>query len=260
MASIFEYDDIVGFLKAVYGEKKKKNYTFSLRSYGKDLDISASHLLRVLHGKKHLSLGKAMSIAKKLNLSPTETNYLLLLAQKDIAKDDKIKSEFVTALAKKKRENMRLQLDAESLEEFTDWLFFALLALIRTIGFKNDTNWITKRLNISSKQLSEAIAKLRKRKMIEISPQEEISLPHSINLHLQGGYAKRLITQTARQQEQDESHLSALTLVVNPKDLPRAKQLISEFINNFNDEIDSLDGNEVFQLNLQFYQLTQKEP
>jgi uncharacterized protein (TIGR02147 family) len=200
-----------------------------------------------------------MHVAKKLNLSPAETNYLLLLVQKDTTKDENLKQDFLVALSNKKRESLRVQLDKESLDEFTDWFYFALIALIRTVGFQSNPAWIAKRLNISAKQVVEALAKLRKKKLVEVSAAEEITLPQSIKLLCEGDYAKRFSMQTLRQLENPQSEITGLSVVVNPKDLPRAKQLITEFMQSFSDEIDGLDGTEVFQLNLHLYPLSQKD-
>ena len=81
MASVYEHEDIVTFLKQVFEERKKTNYSYSLRSFARAIGMSASHLLRVMNRTKKISLNMAAKIAQQLHLSWSETNYLLLLAK-----------------------------------------------------------------------------------------------------------------------------------------------------------------------------------
>src|SRR5690348_3009600 len=59
-------------LKQELSRRRKINPRFSLRSFARTLDVSPAFLSKVLQGKKHLSVEKATSVAKRLKYDTNE--------------------------------------------------------------------------------------------------------------------------------------------------------------------------------------------
>ena len=81
MDSPLGFSDYRTFLKHLLESRKEKNSSYSLRALARDISMSPSQLSAVLSGKKRISVGKAYTISKHLQLSHHETEYLLSLVE-----------------------------------------------------------------------------------------------------------------------------------------------------------------------------------
>ncbi len=83
MASIFTFDSYKEYL-ADYLDSSEEKWGLKSRVC-KTMDIHNAYLSQVLNGPKHLSLEQIEKLARFLGLNEAETNYLILLAQKNRA-------------------------------------------------------------------------------------------------------------------------------------------------------------------------------
>src|SRR5436305_512317 len=70
-------NDPVEWLRAEYIRRRRKNTSYSLRSFAKNLGIPASRLSEVLSGKRLLTPGMGLTIADQLLLAPSDRELLL---------------------------------------------------------------------------------------------------------------------------------------------------------------------------------------
>jgi len=267
MISVFDYSNYRSYLSNVLEDKVKKNAAFSLRSFARNLELSPSHLSRVLSGTKKLSVVMAGRVAQRLQLNRSETGYFMLLVQLEMTKDEEIRSEIMKTLATKSKSAQRKTLDLEAFKTIADWQHFAILALAKIPGFQNDPQWIARRLDIPPLEATHAVNRLLSLKLLEQTPEGDIRLIEAQDVTTSDDVVSSAIRENHRQQLQRAAlalnkqavefrEFNNLAVAMKPKDVERAKKLIRDFVDKFNEEMDTTGGTEVFQLNIQFFQST----
>lgn len=267
MVSVFEHTSYRTFLGNTLEDKVKKNAAFSLRSFARSLELSPSHLSRVLSGSKKLSVVMAGRVAQRLQLNRSETAYFMLLIQLEMTKDESLRAEILKTMSSRSKSAQRKTLDLEAFKTIADWQHFAILSLIKTPNFQNDPQWIAKRLDIHPLEATHAIQRLLTLNLIEKGPMGELRAIESQDVTTSDDVVSTAIRENHRQQMQramnalnrqpmDLREFNNLAVTMRPQDTERAKKLIRDFVDKFNEEMDANGGTEVFQLNVQFFQST----
>ena len=272
--SIFEFEDYREFLKAACFPNGKYNHTSgTLSIWAKKLGYkSPSSLTMVLNGDRVPSRDMISSLSKELKLSAKERQYLDLHVDLDRAKrkgkdpSDLLKRISILAPGKN---NIQLSLNQFSL--ISKWYFYVIKQLIKTPGFIEDYDWIFKRLDrkVTPSQIKYAIdallelgiIKRNERGQLEASDKGVISpndIPSSALKNHHTGMMERAV-ESLRAKPVEERQISSLTFRMNPSELPKAKERVFKFIQEFNEEFGSDSGTEVFQLNAQLFGHTKKE-
>jgi uncharacterized protein (TIGR02147 family) len=186
----------------------------------------------------------------------------LVLQEKGVTIPQSLNQNFKRDTPKRSREMLSL----EKFRVIADWYHFAILSLVNTKGFNSDPVWIGRRLGISSVLARTAIDRLLELGLLakvgeSLVPVKEASLetPHDISsLAVRQNHSQHLsLAQKALVNVPlDLREFGNLCLTMNSEKVPEAKRLIRKFLDKFNDEMESANGEEVFQINLQFYPLT----
>lgn len=134
-----------------YLEMSSRNPSFSLRAFAKKLNVSSAALSEILRGKRKVSLKKALDFAARLKLSPDD------IAQIERAFTKGPALETIAKLRNPMKEHI---LTPSEFPLFEDWLYFALIGLTRTIGFRADPRWMAARLGVSEKRVRVALEHL----------------------------------------------------------------------------------------------------
>src|SRR5690606_22408831 len=89
-----------------------------------------------------------------------------------------------------------------------------------------------------------------------ISSSDEISSKAIRNLH-----SETLLTciQALQNTTVEERYFSTITLNINPIDIPRIKNFIRKFEDEFEKEFETKPGEEVYSLNINFIPMTKKD-
>ena len=148
---------IQSVLQSKLTEFQLKNTAFSLRAFSNRLGMSPGAVSQILNGKRFVSKKIAQKICDKLLLDPQE------------------KSEIVGLFPEQKKELLNntalepnyLQLQSDQFRVISDWYYLAILSLMKTRGFKQSPQWISKRLGISQKEAKEAMTRLKRLGLIE---------------------------------------------------------------------------------------------
>ncbi len=222
------------------------------------LNISPSHLSRVIRQKKQLSYQTSLRIARELNIPQHETQQILASA-----KDRKKKSQTQPVAT---RDSKLLEYD--TFKVISEWYYFPLLELIQTKGFKSNPAWISKRLGIPVTVVSAALRRLEALGFIrtddgQVTLADGAFLKTSDDLQaiairrhheqMLGKSLEALETQDVLQRE-----FQGLNLNFDREHLAEAKNAIRQFVKRFNNKYASESGDEVYQLNLQFFSLTRE--
>ncbi|WP_374080290.1 TIGR02147 family protein [Bdellovibrio bacteriovorus] len=138
--------------------RQRKNPSYSLRAYARDLEVPCSRLSEILNGKVGLSESRAMNLAVKLNLAPSEKDFFV-----DLALSEHARSAVLRDMALK-----RVQAREEAFEKFgeeqfaviSDWYHSAIAELLNLNDFEGTLENIANRLGLSADTTEKALERL----------------------------------------------------------------------------------------------------
>lgn len=226
----------------------EKNPRYSLRAYAGKVGLSPSFLSRFLNGKKNLSLEQTLRLGRELSL--------------DLVFDE-------TAMRERKDVGSVFILNENIFHFIADWYHLPLLELIQTKSFKNDVKWMAARLKLAVPTVHAALDRLedlgfisRKDGVIKIEKDVFLKTPDDIANVAQRKHHEQMMvkaTEALQTQAVNEREYQALNLNFNKSDLTKAKKRIRQFCEEFNKEFARKRGEQVYQLNLQFFNLTEED-
>ena len=201
------------------------------------------------------------------SLPASSAQYFNLLVKYENTKNAVHRDELLKQMAAKKKTTLCKILPADVFKIISDWHHPAILVLLKVKDFKNDVKWIADRLGIKEAQAAEALNRLLETQLIKKTLEGELVLSDNMDLGTTDGIASKAIRENHRQQNElakkalTEQTLATqefnnVTLCMSPKNIAKAKTLIREFTERFATELDEDGGEELFQINVQFFQLT----
>lgn len=263
-----EYLDYKKFLKEELASRVERNPRYSLRSFADSLGVAPSHLSRVISGQKRLSLSCAARVTQKLNFNSKESNYFIDLVQLEHVKDHEVKGKILERLCKHSRLNHEKILDIEMFKIISNWYHFAILSLSKLKIQKSSSVWVAKKLGLNEQTAQMAINRLKDLKLLSedsgrlVTCQEaEISTTDDVaSVAIQKNHEENIekAKKALYAQTLDLREFGNCTLSIQMRDLPKAKVMIREAIKKLNFELDTQNGDELFQLNVQFFKLTEE--
>lgn len=234
-----------------FEEARQRNGRWSKRAFAKKLGLSSGALSEIMAGKRALSAQAKKKLAGKLQLSPKEQIEFF---------DDELPSH----LRQKKIEYF--QLSSDQFHLIADWWHYAILNLTQTKGFQPLPSWIAKRLGLPIKIALEAWERLFRLKHLEKAETGKVVRKYP-RLETNDG----LFDLSIQKSHLENAHLietsilevpvhlrdhTSMTLVLNKKDIPKAKEMIRLFQDQLSDEIEKYPGEEVYRLSISLFPLT----
>jgi uncharacterized protein (TIGR02147 family) len=258
------------FIQQEFERRRRKNSRYSLRSLARDLEIPAPKLCQALRGSRGISSSRALVLARKMNLSSTETELFVSMVESEHGRSQTSK---LRAQEKVQALQASLGFDDLSMERFQiirDWYYFAILELTELKSFKAEPSWIAKRLKISKSEVKNAIQALLDFGLLREDPQKGYVQTH-IDLAVGTGLPSRDLREHHSQilQKGDQAlqeipveqrDFSAITMAVDSSQLLEARQWIKEFRRRFCKDLQKKpDKNRVYCLAIQFFPLDQED-
>lgn len=256
-----EKQTVADILKSSYQKLRTKNPLYSKRAFAKKLGVSSAALSEILNCKRAISKTKALALAAKINLN-SKDNARLTAAFENTEKLAKLK----------KRTNPRKEvlLEKSEFDLMSDWRYFVFMALIQTADFKNDPKWIAKRMGISINEVTQIIERLFELNIISVNLHNEIkdnSVCYRTAEDFPGDLIRRrqldgLEALTELIENQNELQFGAFsTITTDTKKIADAKIMIEDFLRRLSLFLcDSKDRQEVFELQIQLFPRTHREP
>ncbi|MBO9668322.1 MAG: TIGR02147 family protein [Bdellovibrio sp.] len=233
-----------------FEEAKERNSNFSQRAFAQRLGLSSGALSEILKGKRLLTSQVKKKLANKLHLSPLEQL-------------DFFEKETPQLLAPAKLDYHRLTND--QFQMIAEWPHYAILNLIKTKGFKPSVSWIARRLNLSARVAQETWERLFRlnhlkqqgQKVQREYPRLDTS-DNVINLSVRKAHLEdlKLMENSLLNTPVELRDHTSMTLVMNKKDLKKAKELIRLFQDKFSEEIECNPAEEVYRLSISLFPLT----
>lgn len=274
--SIFNFDNYLDFLKVVAQPKDSADdQKLTLETWAKRLGYrSPSSLSMVLKGQRLPSQEMLQALSDDLNLNQFEIQYLELLVklekQKRRNKDITKTLEKIYSLNTQKQNSFYVS--HAHFSYISDWYHFAIKQLASSPDFREDAEWISKRLRkkVSPAKVKEAIDNLVKLGALYRDTQSKLSstgkgieVPNAdvasaaLRNHHKGMIHRAL--ESIDEQDIHERYLNAITLKIDPENKTQAKEFITQFLREFAKQFSANSSKQVYQLNVQFFQHTNNE-
>ncbi|MCM2279060.1 MAG: TIGR02147 family protein [Oligoflexia bacterium] len=260
-----ESSDYRDVLRTEYARRRNRNPSYSLRAFARDLDIAYSRLNEVINAKRGISAVAADRLAMNLGLSETEKNIFVAQVEASHGRSNAVRNR-AQARARELRaqtEQNSIQLDA--FEMISHWYHYAILELPALKEFQADPQWIADRLGISRTEAEGAISRLFRVGLLRktktgFEPARDFTfsttdIPSAgLKRHHEQILAKA--TDAIHFQDIHERDLSAVTVAIDRKDIPKAKEMLKTFRRQFMREMEkSADRDAVYSLALQFFRI-----
>ena len=164
-------------------------------------------------------------------------------------------------------------IDLDTFNTITEWQHVVLQQLVTAPDFKEDYHLLSQRLRkkVSPAQVKKSIATLIKAGFIkrnaisgELEPrgaESTAETTHDIPSEAIREHHKAMMTRAIEaidEQSVDQRHMNSLTLRFNDNKKAEAKDAILNFVRDFNNRFYDADSNSIHQLNVQFFEHTQK--
>lgn len=249
-------------LKQIIEDKKRANPRLSLRSIAAKMEISSGRLSEILNEKRPLSAHYLEKICHVLKLSSQDAAQL----RRAFLRGDG---------AAEGESNVQSVLGEQEMTTLADWKPYALMSFFQTATYKKICQShpgkeaqfakIAQALAVSTEEIKQLLntlsgAHLVKWTQTQWSPavrstRATYDIPDEI---LREGLVKDLDLAKEKLQELDAfaREFSTMTLVMDHKDLTKAKKLLRTFLRNFTKSLERGQKKEVYQLSLQFFPLT----
>ena len=250
-------------------QRMTRNPRYSLRAFAKDMKMAPALLSDILNGKCGLSRTSATKIAQKLGLTKVETEVFCDLVESKHARSKTSREQASLRLKERATQGIVLKfltLDQETFSLLSDWYHLAILELMKIAQFKSDPQWIAKRLELSVHQVKLALMRMESLGVIEKKNGELVAT--SAHFHTPDGVPSQALKLHHEQflkkanealytQSLEERDFRGLTIKCNKKNVEKVRAKLKKVLNELDAELsDDPNGDEVYQLSVQFFCLT----
>lgn len=222
--------------------RRQRNSRYSIRSFARDLQISARALTDVINNKRQLSRDNLMRVAAHLCMPTLES------------------------MPTRSQNPPYYQLhETEEQSIMSRWYNMAVFSLARTKSNRATPTWIARRLGITESQALSAVSRLcrfglieiRDNRMLVLKPNFETKtdIPSTVLRKFHGQNLKRAQMSLKRDSVQSRD-MTSMTLAFAEKDMKRAKEYLWRFSEKFNKKFESMNGTDVYTLAIQFFPQT----
>jgi uncharacterized protein (TIGR02147 family) len=270
--SIFDYRHHAEYLWDVGRHRNRRLHRpLSHAQWARQLGYrSPRGIAMVLSGQRLPSADMLHRLSTYLSHSEAEHRYLEMLVEKERHVQEGRDTEPLEAQLWKinPKADATQEMSLEDFAQMGQWFFYVIKQLIDTQGFQEDYGWIQRRLRgkVSPVEIRGALRVLTQLGIVRRGKDgrlrttgASISVPHDIKSTAlrehHRGLAARAV-EALEEQAPAEREFDSLTLRVSPEALPKVKEAIRHFVNQFDKSFENLDSDRVYQLNVQFFEHT----
>jgi len=167
--SIYHYFDYRKYLKDTFDEKCNSSPRFTLRHAASKMGINHSHLVRILAGKKHLTVELAPAVSRLLKHTPKQRKYFTLMVLFGRAKTEKDISGYFKDMVYCSGAKSAI-IEADKYEFYQRWYYTAIREALGLIEFDGTSYTQLAHLlhpSISAKEAKEAVLLLKRLGLIK---------------------------------------------------------------------------------------------
>lgn len=271
---IYSYESARQFLLDTLAHAQSSDPGHSVRKWARDMGLPSHTLLvMLLQGKRPLRVKHASFLAKGLKLSFQEKLYLQALIQFESAETAEEKQLCSLWLADLNPGRDFKTRELEEWETISHWIHGAILAMSTLADCPQTPKGIASRLKgaVTAAEVSAALERLARLELIERDAVTGRLRPTCNRLTSRNDFAsegvrryhKGVMELAARALEQvplEQREFQAFSFAVRADRVALAKEMIRKFRSQLVQAVgaDDDEGDEVYQMNLQFFQLTER--
>ncbi len=271
MISIYDYLSAEVFVADAWKWKKERNAQLSVRAWAKQLGMKYhSPLHQIILGNRKIPKHYVPLLAMNLKLNKKESLYLETLIDLHKAKTSQEKEIYGGRLSTLSPKPLLKSVQIESYKYFQDPLHGIILEMSLLKNFVGEPQWIQARVGfkVSLADIKITLERLLSLgfliinsdgKLVKVN-QHLFSTSDVPNKYLQEYHARCSDMAKSSLEIQDvlEREFNASTFNLAKKDIPRAKEMLRRFLNDFITEIEAPagDGEETYHVNLQLFKIT----
>ena len=261
----------VALLKNLYESRRKRNTSYSLSAFSRDVGMSQPQISRILNGSRPFTITQAKKISVHLSLDESTEKKLLesvlLGSSRDQALTEKIESK-----NKKREEKKAVDFDVEKYIAISKWYHLPLFALITTVDFKNNPSWIAERLGISTDEAKDAIERLVQLGFVSRVDGKLVPTNNHVNLVTKNSKTAVREHHAAMMAQAKETmgkatddgsfalrEISGVSVATDMKNVGAAKELVAKFKADMTALLSEGSATEVYQLNVQLFPITKRK-
>ncbi len=258
------------WLKTEFDSRCRRSRNYSLRAFARDLDIPPPKLSQLMRGICGISGLKAKKIASKMNLTKEEKIIFVTMVEAEHSRSSLGKQRAQKKLERLKKNKDFSEISLEKFSLVSDWYNFAILELVDLIEFRPNINWISKRLSISTDEVSKSIQRLLEFGFLERDPikgyrhpTQDLATPSEIPSRQMREYHSQVLQIAEKALHSvpiDERDFSSITMAIDSKKIAEAKIWLKEFRRSFCRDIQKSNSKDrVYSLCIQLFPLDKHE-
>lgn len=239
-------------LKKIYEQFRVSYVDATFKDFSRYVDIPTSRMSEYVNNKRKITPVAIDKIATKLSLA-------------EPLKADLERTAMEYGNRKQKHLNRRL-LSSSEFSMISDPIYYDFLALVDTVDFSNDPQWIASRLNVSVEKVNHVIDTLRilnllsyedgalRLKYFELETSNELASEHICDAHR--AYLARASAMLDSAPLALREYQSTV-MAVDPRHIPKVKKLIRDFSDKIMRLMETGERSEVFQIGIQLCPVTE---
>jgi uncharacterized protein (TIGR02147 family) len=232
-------------------KRTKKNPSYSIRSFAKNLGVEHSSLAQIIMGKRPLTDKMCLRLGTKLGYGSTKMRTLM------------------RTYSDSKSFGRYKKLEEDSFKIIADWYYYAILELTYCETFKPSPRWISRVLELPFIKTLDAVERLKRLNFLEVTPDgrwiDRMGDAHNMGSENQASsfmeHEKQVLSKAieAMDKVSRERRLqSSMTLAVAKEKVPEARKMILNFIEELSDYLKSSPTkDEVYNIVVSLYPLTE---
>lgn len=271
LPSILGYTNYRKFLDEFYKARKASRGGFSFRQFSQLAGLSSPNFYKlVIEGQRNLTEQSIEQTIAAMGLSGNSAEYFRCLVQWNQAKSDKEKAEWLERLEACMPVHRRAELQLETMEYLSHWLYPVLREMVLWAEFRDDPYWVQRRLptHVDLKLISQALLFLKKHDFIvktdsggfRVRDDVVISSDEVRSLAIRN-YHRHVLDQAASMLEAlpvDQREFGAIIINMPEASLPEMKAKLKAFRDellkwSMNEAKKSQGSEAVIQFNFQMY-------
>jgi uncharacterized protein (TIGR02147 family) len=261
-------------LRDVLIRRMQKNPRYSSRALARDLGISPTYLSLIMSGKRKLSLRAAQRFGSALGLEEKDReSFLTSVAWSAVAngKAGVLLGKLLKPAPRASGAEASVEYfaaEADQLRCLTEWYYPAILDLATCENFKPDVRWVAKRLRIPVHAVEDAIDRLVRLKLLEVTSKGWRKIHRRIAFRPEKSEAS--VRQHHRQmiekaiealssgapKDFERRSITGTTFAVDASRLDEAMKLIDDFREQLAELLTEGNCTEVYRLNVQLFPLS----
>lgn len=253
--------DYRDYILREFERRQKKNPSYSLRAFARDLEIPCSRLSEILNRKRGLSQRRAPALADKLYLSPTEKEYFVDLALCEHARSGLVKNMAVKRISARKM--MSAHYDENVFSIISDWYHHVILDYLQLPNVDQSAESIGAQYGIQVGEVERALERLEKVSLIHKQESGKWTVNHqhrSAAFHANFDGMKKYYTQLMSKVSDNIGNdsrawnMSASTIQVKKSSFPQVVEKLTKFRQELIAELEAVtDRDSVCCLTMQFF-------